>query len=63
MNVAFEQEVQYWKVPNFLKDVDEINQIKEYLKEHLVYLRNLFIVRSSNSMFPCIKSYDFHEFV
>ena len=32
MGEAFESEIEFWKVPNFIKDMEEINSIKQLMK-------------------------------
>ena len=59
----FLEEIKYWKVPNFVKNEDELKDIVTYMKKESVYLKSLFIVRSSLSYYPSIRWLSYSEFV
>ena len=40
-------EIQYWNVPNFVKDEDEVDKITKFLKEEAEFLKTLFIIKSA----------------
>lgn len=56
-------EVQYWKVPNFVKDAAEVEQIKEYMKSNAEFLKTLFLIVAAKSHFPTIKWLNYGEFI
>jgi len=55
VQTGLREELAYWKVPNFVKDEDECAAIEALLQKHALFLKTLFIVRSSASYFPVIR--------
>ena len=53
---GFREEILHWKVPNFVKDEAEVQQIEALMVEHAAFLKTLFIVHASKSQFPVIGS-------
>lgn len=49
------EELAYWKVPNFVKDEEECLAIEALLQKHALFLKTLFIIRSSASYYPVIR--------
>ena len=44
---GFMKEIHYWKVPNLVKDSDQLTQINNYMKSEAVFLKTAFIIRSA----------------
>jgi hypothetical protein len=52
---GFEEEIQYWKVPNFVKDEAECTKIAAYMMDNIEFLKSLFIIKSAQSYWPTIR--------
>lgn len=63
MTEGFIYEIQFWKVPNLIKDQKEYDKIVQLLLKHLDYLKTVFIIRSSMSNYPVIQWISFTKFV
>lgn len=52
---GMQDELSYWKVPNFVKDEEECEKIVQFMLENAEFLKTLFIIKTSYSQFPYIK--------
>ena len=59
---GFLHEIKYWKVPNMIKQEDEVNKVINFLKTELKFLKTIFIFLSARSNFPVIRWLDFCDF-
>ena len=41
---GFMNEIKYWKVPNFVKDAEELEKIIGFMKKESQFLKTLFVV-------------------
>ena len=63
MKVGFLEEIKYWKVGKFVKDPMEAEAIIEFMIKYLETLKTIFIVISSKSYYPLIRSLNFNNFI
>ena len=49
------EEIEYWNVANFVKDENEVQEIIEVMKQHAVFLKTMFTIRSAASAYPAIR--------
>ena len=60
---GFCAEIEFWKVPNFVKDEEEVQKIIEFMQKHIVFLKTLFIMRAAESNFPTMRWLTFTEMI
>ena len=60
---GFLHETQFWKVPNLIKDTEQVAQITNFMKSEIEFLKTAFIIRSSQSHFPVIKTLSFNHMI
>ena len=46
---GFREEIQHWKVPNFVKDENEVKMIEDLMIEHCAFLKTFFTIQMSHS--------------
>lgn len=52
---GFLEEIKHWKVQNFVKDPKEVEAIIDFMKDNCLFLKTLFIIRSSASNYPSLR--------
>ena len=60
---GFLEEIKHWKVPNFVKDPREVDQIVDFMKDNCPFLKTVFIIRSSASNYPSLRWLSYAPFI